>query len=71
MQGLTKRQAEALIAIRKFIAIEGHSPTYRDLGHRLGITQPAVHYLAHELKKRGAIDFIPGRSGSIVVLESG
>ncbi len=70
MQGLTKKHAEALRAIKNFILDEGYSPTYADLGKRLGITRQAVAYRVAELKKRGAITFTPGRAGSIVVLDA-
>ncbi len=70
MQGLTRRQSEALKAIKNFIRDEGYSPTYRELGERLGVTAQSVKHHAHELKRRGAIDFTPGRAGTIRVLDA-
>ena len=52
---LTKRQAEALAAIRRFRSENGYSPTYKDIGEMLGISKVSAFQLVGSLMDRGAV----------------
>jgi repressor LexA len=53
---LTRRQEEALAAIRRHIAQHGYPPTVRELARALGLRSPSsAHHLLGELEANGHI----------------
>jgi repressor LexA len=69
--GLTKRQAEAVGFIREFIASNGYSPSYDEIGRALGISaRSGAHRIVQELVARGAVTILKNRTRSIRVLEA-
>jgi len=52
---LTRRQKDVLDAIRSFIACEGISPTFEELGNVLGLSKVTVWHHARALEKKGTI----------------
>jgi SOS-response transcriptional repressor LexA len=67
--GLTKRQAELLEVIRKFISENGYSPSYREMAAEMNMHHTNVHRIVNHLRARGAIDFIPSAGRSITIRE--
>jgi len=68
--GLTKRQYECLEFIKSFIAGNGYSPNYDEIGEALGIkSRSSISRLVHGLQKRGHITMIYGQWRSIAVVE--
>lgn len=69
--GLTKRQVETLDFIRRFIAAHAYSPSYAEIAKGIGIlNRSGAHRIVHELRDRGAIDFLDRRDRSIYVTEA-
>jgi SOS-response transcriptional repressor LexA len=67
--GLTARQRELLHFIEGEIARTGIAPSFQEMRLHLKVaSNAAVSRLMQGLKERGAIDFIPRRSRSTVVL---
>lgn len=64
--GLTQRQHDALVFVRRFIAERGHSPSYSEIADFLGLrSKSGVHRLIEGLVERGRITFAPGRPRSL------
>lgn len=64
--GLTERQNSALAFIRRFIHERGFAPSYREIMRHLGLSSVgSIHKLVQELRRRGALEILPGRSRSI------
>ncbi len=64
--GLTRRQAEALVIIRRCAARDGFAPTIRELGAELGLKSPeGVSRILHDLRRRGHVDWLPGKARSL------
>jgi len=71
MSGMTKRQFEALMFIRGFIAENGYSPNYTEIGEAVGLSgRASVHRLIHALRDRGSITLERQRSRSISLPEA-
>lgn len=69
MNGLTRRQAEALAFIRSFIATNGYSPEYREIEAAMGFhSKSGVCRLVDQLVERGVITRMPGRARSIALV---
>lgn len=68
MIGLTQRQADCLRAIAE-LTREGVSPTYDEVGARIGITgKSSIARLIAALEERGALRRIPHRSRALEVV---
>lgn len=52
---ITPRQKEALLVLAAYLDVHGHSPTYAELGIRLGCTPDNARYLIHVLAKLGYV----------------
>ena len=71
MTGLTRVQRKVLDFIRDYIMEHGCSPTFREIGHDLGISSPGnVHQHIRNLVQRGAITIVRRRRRSIALCES-
>jgi repressor LexA len=69
MDQLTKRQAETLSLIRRFLREKGYPPTVRELVSLTGRKSTAgVQKLLNALERKGHIKKVPGRSRGIVPL---
>lgn len=56
MEKLTKRQADILKALKKFIANHGYPPTVREIGSMLNLNSPATtHFHLNKLEEKGYI----------------
>lgn len=67
--GLTRRQKDLLVLIKKFLKNNKYSPSYEELKQVIGLkSKSVVHSHLHCLKKRGYIMFKPGARRSIMVL---
>ena len=56
MNDLTKRQAEILTYIKKYIVAHGYPPTVREIGKDLGVSSPAtIHTHLSNLENKGFI----------------
>ena len=56
MEKLTKRQADILKALKKFIATHGYPPTVREIGKMLNLNSPATtHFHLNKLEEKGYI----------------
>jgi len=67
MDQLTKRQAELLVLLRKFVRARGYPPTVRELVSLTGRKSTAgVQKLLDALERKGYIKKAPGRSRGIV-----
>lgn len=56
MEKLTKRQADILKALKKFIATHGYPPTVREIGAMLNLNSPATtHFHLNKLEEKGYI----------------
>ena len=56
MEKLTKRQADILKALKKFIANHGYPPTVREIGKMLNLNSPATtHFHLNKLEEKGYI----------------
>lgn len=68
--GLTKVQRNVLQYIIDHIADKGISPSMREIQIHTGASSTGnSHRIVHELKNRGHITFIDGKSRSITVLQ--
>lgn len=66
MQGLTSRQQEILQLIKDFIGETGMPPTRAEIAAKLGFRSPnAAEDHLRALKRKGAIEMIPGSSRGI------
>jgi repressor LexA len=71
MEPLTKRQAEILALIRKFLAEAGRPPTRAEICEAFGFSSPnAAEEHLRTLARKGAIELIPGLSRGIRVLRA-
>jgi repressor LexA len=71
MEPLTRRQAEILALIRKFLAESGRPPTRADICAAFGFGSPnAAEEHLRTLARKGAIELIPGAARGIRVLRS-
>lgn len=66
--GLTTKQRETLEFIEGVIARTGVAPTYREIAAGTGVRLSRVGVLIAQLKERGAVDYAPRRSRSLLVL---
>lgn len=56
MEKLTKRQADILKALKKFMASHGYPPTVREIGAILNLNSPATtHFHLNKLEEKGYI----------------
>lgn len=63
---LTKKQSEALEAIREFLARHNYAPSYRDVMRDMGIKSPATAYNhVQALREKGYIKLREGQMRSI------
>jgi repressor LexA len=68
MDQLTKKQAQTLFLIRRFLREKGYPPTVRELVSLTGRKSTAgVQKLLNALEKKGHIKKVPGRSRGIVL----
>jgi len=66
--GLTKQMAKLLEIIENLQNMNGCSPSYDEMAKAMGSkSRSCIHRLLYALKERGAIDFIPKRSRSLVL----
>lgn len=66
---LTRKQAEVLETIRKFIAEHGISPTLHEVGEAMGTHRVTVFEHVRELDRKGWITTDPRQSRSIQIVE--
>ena len=66
---ITKKQRNVLNKILDFQVKNGFSPTWRELGEILGIAHTAARQHVELMKKKGVIDYQPGKKRTIVILE--
>jgi SOS-response transcriptional repressor LexA len=72
IEGVTRRQADMLLAIVAHIDRTGRSPSYRDLQAATGSRNKSnVHRLVDGFQQRGLIERTSGRGYSIVVTKLG
>lgn len=70
MEKLTKRQAQILRMIRKFIETEGFPPTRAEIADKLGFRSPnAAEDHLRALQRKNAIELLPGASRGIRLRE--
>lgn len=70
MEKLTKRQAQILRMIRKFIETEGFPPTRAEIAEKLGFRSPnAAEDHLRALQRKNAIELLPGASRGIRLRE--
>ena len=56
MESLTKKQAEVLNFIKKYLVSKGYPPTVREIGKALNLNSPAtVHTHLNKLEEKGYI----------------
>ena len=65
---LTRRQAEILRSIRKFIRRNGYPPTVRELGERFGFDPSTIFEHLRALQRKGHIKRDPHKSRSLTLL---
>ena len=69
---LTARQTEIFDFIQRFIAVTGMPPTRAEIARELGFRSAnAAEEHLQALKRKGAIELLPGRSRGIRLLEAG
>ncbi|HLD25428.1 MAG TPA: transcriptional repressor LexA [Candidatus Andersenbacteria bacterium] len=67
---LTKKQSEALDAIREYLAAHKYSPSYRDVMRAMGIKSPATAYShVQALRKKGYLRLRTGKMRSAILTE--
>jgi hypothetical protein len=67
--GLTPVQSKVLNFVDGFEAKHGHSPSYIEIMNACGLaSKSGVHRLVHGLVARGALEAMPGRARSLVVV---
>lgn len=67
---LTKKQGEALDAIRSFLAGHNYAPSYRDVMRMMGIKSPATAYNhVQALKEKGYLTLRGGQMRSVELTE--
>jgi repressor LexA len=66
---LTQRQEQVLKAVKDFIAVNGYSPSTRDISKAVGLAVGGVSYQLRELELAGRIAMTPSVARSIRVLE--
>lgn len=72
MEKLTKRQAQILKMIRKFMDAEGFPPTRAEIADKMGFRSPnAAEDHLRALDRKGAIELLPGASRGIRLLADG
>ncbi len=66
---MTKLQKQVLDFIKKFLAENGHSPSYSEIAAFMGVaSKGSVHRIVCALSDRGFIQYRYGRARSIVVV---
>lgn len=68
MKELTKREAECLARIQAYRQEFGYSPTSREVGHIMDVSQTYAHNLLLKLIEKGRIKKNPKKARSIQVL---
>lgn len=69
MEKLTKRQADILKFIKKYIATKGYPPTVREIGSALDLKSPAtIHAHLHNLETKGYINMEKSKNRAIEIL---
>jgi repressor LexA len=66
---LTARQSQMLDLLRKKLAHSEVGPSFDELAEELEMAKSNVHRIAHALKERGYIEFLPRRARSIRIVE--
>lgn len=67
--GLTKRQHEALLFLREYIARHGTSPTFEEIQNHLGLaSKSGIKRIIVGLEERGFIHQLPNRARAIRVI---
>jgi len=70
MYGLTKRQNDLLKYLKECEANGEVAPSFREMAKAIDLKSvSAVHCLMRGLKQRGAIDYIPSRARTVMVLK--
>lgn len=68
--GLTRIQAVVLGVIERYVAAHGFSPSYQDIAAASGLaSRGSVNRVVCVLRERGFINFHPGRSRSISIVQ--
>lgn len=68
--GLTKRQQQALDALRYFKGTRERMPSVRELREIIGGSVNSVHWLLTKLEQRGAIMRLPRQAGAIALVDA-
>lgn len=66
--GLTHRMAICLELITEYIAENGRSPTYEEIGNQMGKKRHDIAYIVHALARRGFLAVTPRSRRSIRLL---
>lgn len=67
---MTKKQEELYVVIKEFIKNNGYAPTIREINKITYIKSPATtHKHLLELKKKGYITYVKGKSRTIKILK--
>ncbi len=69
MSGLTKKQFKTLEWIRRFIKKNGWSPSYREIGDGMGVSNVAAYNAVNRLIDRGHLDKEEGQHRGIKIIE--
>ncbi len=67
--GLTRTQHSMMLVIQELIALDGHSPTYREIAHEMSLSNiGGVGRIVDLLVERGHLGRRPHCARSLVVL---
>lgn len=67
MSGLTKKQFKTLEWIRRFIKKNGWSPSYREIGDGMGVSNVAAYNAVNRLIDRGFLEKETGQHRGIKI----
>lgn len=65
---MTPRQVHVHRAIHELITETGKSPTYEEIGRRVGRTKNDIHYILKSMRRRGILTYREGHRRSIQLL---
>lgn len=69
MTKLTARQPLILGYIRRYVTVNGYPPTIREIGDNFAMSSTnGVHCHLASLKRKGAVDWVPGACRTLRVL---
>ena len=67
--GLTRTQHDMMLIIQELVALDGHSPSYREIAHEMSLANVGgVGRIVDLLVERGYLDRQPCCARSLVVL---